>query len=155
LRKHYPDYTISHDPSDAPAFDHRLYSIYFPLIKHNILCIEDDDRTHYPFLKQWVGMEIDINNQWSVNNGTLGLEVVIHKDGKHKMNYMVRVKLEHARLILNSPLNCIGICNDRKRILLPVRLPMIDDLLMFFQFKIATDDYIKKNHLSPKGWTIE
>ena len=155
MRKHYPDYTISHDTNDAPTYDHRLYSIYFPLIKQNILCIEDDDRTHYPFLKQWVGMEIDINNQWSVNNGTLGLEVVIHKDGKHKMYYMVRVKLQHARLILNSPLNCIGICNERKRILLPVRLPMTDDLLMFFRFKIATDDYVKKNHLSPKGWTIE
>ena len=155
MRKHYPDYTVSHDFNDAPAYDHRLYSIYFPLINQNILCIEDDDRTHYPFLKQWAGMEIDINNQWSVNNGTLGLEVVIHKDGKHKMNYMVRVKLQHAKLILNSTLNCIGICNDRKRILLPVSLPMVDDLLMFFRFKIATDDYVKKNHLSPKGWTIE
>jgi len=155
LRKYYPDYTVSHDFNDAPAYDHRLYSIYFPLIKQNILCIEDDDRTHYPFLKQWAGMEIDINNQWSVNNGTLGLEVILHKDGKHKMNYMVRVKLKHARLILNTSLNCIGICNDRKRILLPVRLPMIDDLLMFFKFKIEMDDYVKKNHLSPKGWTIE
>lgn len=155
MRKHHPDYTISHDFNDAPAYDHRLYSIYFPLINHDILCIEDDDRAHYPFLKQWVGMEIDIYNQWSVNNGTLGLEVVLHKDGKHKMKYMVRVKLQHARIILSSPLNCIGICNDRRRILLPVRLPMIDDLLMFFQFKVDTDDYIKKNHLSPKGWTIE
>ncbi len=155
MRKHYPDYTISHDPNDAPSYDHRLYSIYFPLIHQEILCIEDDDRTHYPFLKQWVGMEIDIGNQWSVNNGTLGLEVILHKDGKHKMEYMVRVKLQHARLILNSPLNCIGICDDRRRILLPVRLPMIDDLLMFFQFKIATDNFVKKHHLSPKGWTIE
>ena len=100
-------------------------------------------------------MEIDINNQWSVNNGTLGLEVVIHKDGKHKMKYMVRVKMAHAEVILKSPLRAIGICDDRKRILLPVKLPNLNDLVQFYNLKKNTDNFIKKNYLSPKGWTIE
>jgi len=155
LRKHNSDYTLSHDSRDAPAYDHRLYSIYFPLICQKILCIEDDDKTHYPFLKQWQGMEIDINNQWSVNNGTLGLKVVIHKDGKHKMKYMVRVKVSEAKILLESQYRIIGICDERKRILLPLVLPMINDLLMFFDFKSNTDKFIKKNHLYPKAWSIE
>lgn len=100
-------------------------------------------------------MEIDINNQWSVNNGTLGLEIVIHKDNRHKMKYFVRVKLEHAKVILKSQYRAIGICDTRKRILLPVRLPQVSDLFMFFRLKVETDNYIKKNHLSPKGWSIE
>ncbi len=155
MRSHDPDYTVSHDAKDAPYYDHRLYVIHYPLIHADLLCIEDIDRMHYPFLKQWAGMEIDINNQWSVNNGTLGLEVVLHKDGKHKLKYMVRVKLEHAKVILHSPLNAIGICDERKRILLPVSLPNLKDLWMFYKLKIDTDSYIKKNHLSPKGWTFE
>lgn len=155
MRSNRPDYSVSHDPKDAPFYTHRLYVIRYNLIKSDLLCIEDPDRTHHPFLKQWVGMEIDINNQWSVNNGTLGLEVLIHKDGTHKMRYMVRVKLEHAKAILNSPLQAIGICDERKRILLPVRLPMVNDLIMFYKLKIDTDHFIKQNHLSPKGWSIE
>lgn len=155
LRSSKSDYTVSHDPKHAPHYNSRLYSIYYPLIRKNLLCIEDTDRTHYPFLKQWVGMEIDVNNQWSVNNGILGLELRLHNNEKHVMHYMVRVKLEHAKVIMNAPLNMMGICNDRKRILFPLKLPMIDDLLMFFKMKVATDDYIKKNHLSPKGWSIE
>jgi hypothetical protein len=155
MRSKRPDYSVSHDPKDAPSYDHRLYTIHFPLMGSDLLCIMDDDRTHYPFLKQWQGMEIDINNQWSVNNGTLGLEVVLHKDGKHEMKYMVRVKMQHAKTILNAPLNAIGICDDRKRIILPVSLPNLEDLKQFYKLKLNTDNYIKKNHLSPKGWSIE
>ena len=155
MRNNISDYRISHDPKDAPMYDHRLYVINFPLIGKDILCIMDDDRSHYPFLKQWQGMEIDIENQWSVNNGILGLEVILHKDNKHKMKYMVRIKLKHAKIILNSFLKCIGICDDRQRILLPVSLPNLKDLMEFYNFKIETDNFIKQNYLSPKGWTIE
>ncbi len=155
MRKHNSNYSVSHDSKDAPVYDHRLYVIRYHLIHSDLLCIEDTDRAHYPFLKQWAGMEIDINNQWSVNNGTLGLEVLLHKDGKHKMQYMVRVKVQHAKIILNSPLRAIGICDERRRILLPVSLPNIVDLVRFFKLKLDTDNFIKKNHLNPKGWSIE
>jgi len=154
MRSNRPDYTLSHDSKDAPIFDHKLYVLSMKDIG-KILCIEDTDRTHYSFLRQWRGMEIDINNQWSVNNGTLGLQVIIHKDGRHKMKYMVRVKVAEAKILLESQYRTIGICDERKRILLPVVLPMIDDLLMFFNFKTNTDKYVKKNHLSPKAWSIE
>lgn len=155
LRSNRKDYSVSHDSKDAPAYNHRLYVIRYPLINSDLLCIEDPDRSHYPFLKQWAGMEIDINNQWSVNNGTLGLEVLLHIDGQHKMQYMVRVKMEQAKVILKTPLQAIGICDERKRILLPVRLPNLKDLIEFYNLKKNTDNFIKKNHLSPKGWTIE
>ena len=155
MRRKRSSYSISHDPKNAPMYNHRLCVVYFHLINKNILCIMDEDKTHYSFLKQWQGMEIDIENQWSVNNGTLGLEVELHKNNKHKMKYMGRVKLEHAKIILNSPLRCIGICDDRKRILLPVKLPQLSDLMEFYHLKIETDNFIKQNHLSPKCWTIE
>jgi len=154
MRNSKPDYTLSHDPNDAPYFDHKLYVLSMRDVG-KILYIEDTDRTHYPFLKQWQGMEIDINNQWSVNNGILGLEVVIHKDGRHKMRYMVRVKLAEAKILLESQYRAIGICDERKRILLPLNLPMIDDLLLFYDFKTNTDKYVKENHLYPKAWSIE
>lgn len=155
LRSNRKDYSVSHNPKDAAAFTHRVYVIRYNLIKADILCIQDEDRSHLPFLKQWAGMEIDINNQWSVNNGVLGLEVLLHKDGKHKMKYMVKVKLPQAKVILESPLNAIGICDERKRIILPVRLPNLQDLFQFYQIKRNTDNFIKKNHLSPKSWSIE
>jgi hypothetical protein len=155
LRSKRASYTVSHDSKDAPRYDHRLYKIFYPILGADLLCIEDTDRTHNPFLKQWQGMEIDIENQWSVNNGSLGLEVLVHKDGKHKMKFMVRVKMVHAKIILNTPLRAIGICDERKRILLPVSLPNLKDLTEFYELKKNTDDYIKQNHLYPKGWTIE
>ena len=117
LRSNRKDYSVSHNPKDAAYFTHRVYVIRYTLINADLLCIEDEDKKHYPFLKQWAGMEIDINNQWSVNNGVLGLEVLLHKDGKHKMKYMVRVKVEHAKILLKSPIRAIGICDERKKII--------------------------------------
>ena len=117
-------------------FDHKLYILQMIGVG-NVVCIEDIDKSHYPFLKQWRGMEIDINNQWSINNGTLGLELVIHNNNKHKMSYMVRVKLVEAKIILTSRVH-IAICDERKRILLPLLLPEIDDLKMFFMMKVQT-----------------
>lgn len=149
-----PDYTMSSDAKDAPFFDHKLYVLPMKPIG-KILCIEDTDRKHYPFLKQWRGMEIDVNNQWSVNNGTLGLSLRIHKDNRHEMSYMVRVKVAEAKILVESEYRTIGICDERKRILLPVVLPMIEDLEMFFKYKVEADKYIKKNHLYPKSWSIE
>jgi len=149
-----PDYTQSHDPKDAPFFDHKLYVLPMSPIG-KILCIEDTNRTHYPFLRQWRGMEIDVNNQWSVNNGTLGLSVVIHKDSRHKMKYMVRVKVAEAKILLESQYRTIGICDERKRILLPIVLPMLEDLEIFFKLKTNTDKFVKENHLYPKAWSIE
>lgn len=155
MRRDRPNYSVSHDPKDAAFYTHRIYVIHYPLIHQDLLCIQDEDRTHYPFLKQWAGMEIDINNQWSVNNGVLGLEVLLHKDGQHKMKYMVKVKLAQAEILLRSPLRAIGICDERKRILLPVSLPNLRDLAEFYSLKKNTDSFIKKNHLSPKGWNYE
>ncbi len=155
MRSDRPDYSVSHDPKDAAYYTHRIYVIHYPLIRRDLLCIQDEDKAHYPFLKQWAGMEIDINNQWSVNNGVLGLEVLLHIDGKHKMRYMVKVKLPQAELLLQSPLRAIGICDERKRILLPVSLPNLRDLVQFYKLKKNTDQFVKHNHLSPKGWNYE
>ncbi len=78
LRYNMPKPGISHDPKDAPHYNCKFFYIYWSHIRKKVLAIQDDDRTHYPFLKQWVGMEVDINDQWSLNNGNLGYEVILH-----------------------------------------------------------------------------
>jgi len=146
---------VSHDSKDAPNFTHKIFTVHWSYINQKIIAIQDDDRTHYPFLKQWSGMEIDINNQWSVNNGTLGMEVILHNAGKHEMKYLVKLKTEDAQRILDSKYNVVGIINEQKR-LIYVFVPLnIHHLREFLDFKIDTDNMIKKKHLSPKGWTIQ
>jgi len=151
----YSTAKITHDPRDAPTYTHKVFTVYWSYLNCNILAIQDDDRTHYPFLKQWVGMEVDIENRWSVNNGTLGLDVELHNGGKHKMQYCVRLKIPQAELILKTQENVIGIINEQKRLIYAFQPLQIRELARFLQFKKETDAMIKQNHLSPKGWSIE
>ena len=147
-------YTVSHDAKDAPMYNHRVYVCHSRYVG-NILCIEDIDKTHYPFLRQWNNMEIDINNQWSLNNGTLALNLKIHKDRRHEMQYMVRLKVSDVKIIFTTKLNAMGICDERRRVLLHFRPLRLDQLYEFYKMKISTDQFVKKNHLYPKGWSIE
>jgi len=148
------EYTVSHDPKDAPSYNHRVYLCNSKYVG-KILCIEDIDKTHYPFLRQWNNMEIDINNQWSLNNGTLALNMKIHKDGRHEMQYMVRLKIKDVKIIFTTSLNAMGICDERKRVLLHFRPLKLLQLYEFYKMKVTTDQFVKSEHLSPKGWTIE
>lgn len=146
---------ISHDPNDAPMFTHKVFIIYWSFLNANVLAIQDDDRAHYPFLKQWVGMEVDIENQWSINNGTLGLDMVLHNAGKHRMEYCVRLKIPEAELILKTQYNIIGIINEQKRMIYGFRPLKIKELEEFVQFKKDLDAKIKHEHIHPKGWSFE
>lgn len=153
LRK-FPEAGLSHDPEDAPMYSHRTLYIYNSLLKAEIFCIEDEDKTHYPFLKQWNGMEIDIENQVSINNGTLGLDVAIHMNGKHRFEYLVRLKIEDMEAVLKHG-GVIGFSNHNKKILFIARLPKTDEIPAFLKFKKETDQHIKDNHLYPKAWSIQ
>ena len=153
-RKH-PFAGISHDPKDAPIFTHKVFTVYWSYLNCDILAIQDDDRTHYPFLKQWVGMEVDIENQWSINNGTMGLDMTLHNAGKHKMKYCVRLKIPQAELILKTQHNVIGIINEQTRLIYAFQPLKIKELAEFLQFKKDIDTHVKQNHLYPKGWSIE
>jgi len=147
-------YTISHNPRDAPMYNHRVYLCQSKYVG-KILCIEDDDKNHHPFLRQWNNMEIDINNQWSVNNGIIALHLKIHKDGRHQMQYMVRLKVKEVEVILGTPLYAMGICDERRRVLLHFKPLQVIQLIRFYNFKVETDQIVKENHLYPKGWSIE
>ncbi len=155
LPRKYPFAAISHDPKDAPIFTHKVFTVYWSYLNCNILAIQDDDRTHYPFLKQWVGMEVDIENRWSVNNGTLGLDMTLHNAGKHKMDYCVRLKTPQAQLILKTQNNVIGIINEQKRLIYVFQPLKIKELAEFTEFKKEIDVYVKHEHLYPKGWSVE
>ena len=153
-RKH-PFAGISHNSEDAPMYSHRVFTVYWSFLNANILAIQDDDKTHYPFLKQWVGMEVDIENQWSINNGTLGLDMALHNGGKHRFEYCVRLKIPEAELILKTQHHVIGIINEQKRMIYGFRPLKIRELAEFIQFKKDTDAMVKRDHMSPKGWSIE
>ena len=146
---------ISHDPKDAPLFSHKLYTVPWSYIHSDILAIQDDDRTHYPFLKQWVGMEIDIENQWSLNNGTLGLDMVLHNAGKHRFEYCVRLKVKEAQHLLQTKHRVIGILNENKRLIYIFQPLKTEQLEEFVEMKLQVDREVKKRHLSPRAWSIE
>ena len=136
-------------------YTHRAFTVYWSFLNCDILAIQDDDRTHYPFLKQWVGMEVDIENQWSINNGTLGLDMTLHNGGRHQMNYCVRLKIPEVELILKTEECVMGIINEQKRLIYAFKPLRIKELAEFLEFKKDTDAYVKENHLSPKGWSFE
>lgn len=153
MRK-YPEAGVSHDPKDAPHFSHRTLFIYSSFLNQRILCIEDDDKTHYPFLKQWNGMEIDIENQISVNNGTMGLDVAIHRNNKPRFEYLVRLKTKEMQKVLDDE-GVIGFSNHNQKLIFIARLPKIDEIQEFIDYKKEIDRYVKDNYLSPKAWSIE
>ena len=155
MGRRYAPEGISHDPKDAPHYTHKVFSIYYPFINSDVIAIQDDDRTHYPFLKQWVGMEIDIENQWSVNNGTIGFDLLLHNAGAHKMEYTVRLKTPEAKQICKTPYHFMGIMNEQKRLIYGFVPLNVDQLAAFIDFKIETDKFVKEKHLYPKGWSIE
>jgi len=154
MRKQTKDFTISHDSNDAAHFTHKAYEIISKYVG-KVIGIKDEEPKNYHFLKAWNNMEIDINNQWSINNGIIGLELELHKDGKHKVHYMVKLPLKFVEKILTTKLNCMVICDEGKEALLHFRPLKLEQLVEFYMFKKNTDEYIKKNHLSPSGWVID
>lgn len=146
---------LSHDPKDAPMFSHKVFEIFYPYINSNVIAIQDDDRTHYPFLKQWVGMEVDIECQWSINNGTLGLDLILHNAGKHQFEYCVKLKTIQAIQILKTPYHFMGIMNEQKRLIYGFKPLQVKQLAEFIVFKKDVDAYVKHEHLYPKGWSVE
>lgn len=154
-RRRYAKAGISHSSKDAPIYTHRIYTVFYSFLGCNVLVIQDEDRTHYPFLKQWVGMEIDIECQWSINNGTLGLDMALHNNKKHMMEYCVKLKTKDAELILKTPYNLMGILNEQKRMIYAFKPLKVEELSEFLILKKTFDAKIKKEHLSPKGWSIE
>lgn len=146
---------ISTDPKDAPLFTHKVFKIYWPYLKCDILAIQDDDKTHYPFLKQWVGMEVDIETQWSLNNGTIGLDMALHNDNKHRFEYCVRLKIPEAELILKTKHQVMGIINDYKRLIYAFQPLQCHQLKEFVEMKKEVDREVKSRHLHPKAWSIE
>lgn len=153
-----PKAGISHDPKDAPHFTNKVFTVYWSFINAQILAIQDDDRTHYPFLKQWVGMEVDLENQFSINNGTLGMEVYLHNANKHEMHYLVRLKIEDAELIVKTEHNVVGVIDGNKRLLYAFRPINISQLEEFIEMKKYGDKKVKEKNYGlygSKGWTIQ
>jgi len=148
------NYTISHDPKDAACFTHRV-----KLVKSkyagDVVGIVDENPKNYHFLKAWNNMEIDINNQWSINNGVMGLELELHKDGKHKVRYMIKLSLKLVKKILETKLNCMVICDEGQNPLLHFRPLKVEQLYEFYLLKIQTDRYLKDNNQNPSGWIID
>ena len=154
MRKDTQNFWVSHDPKDAACFTHKAKIVKSKHIGE-VVGIIDDERKHYHFLRAWDHMEIDINNQWSINNGVMGLELELHKDGKNKVHYMVKLKPKIVEKILKTPLNCMAICSEGYDVLLHFKPLKVKQLFDFFIFKINTDKFVKEKHLSPPGWTID
>jgi hypothetical protein len=147
-------YTLSNDSKDAACFTHKAKFVKSPYVGE-VIGIIDDDKKHYHFLKAWSNMEIDIRTQWSINNGVMGVELQLHKDGKNTVDYMVKLSLKMVENILKSKLNCMTICDEAKNILLHFKPLKVDQLFEFYTMKKETDEYIKNNNLSPKGWVTD
>lgn len=148
------NYTVSHDSKNAPQYTHRTKFVKSPYFGE-IVGIIDDEKKHYHFLKAWSNMVIDINNQWSVNNGVMALDIELHKDGKNKVSYMVKLSSQMVVNILKTRANAIAICDEARNILLYIMPLKVDQLLEFYMMKKETDDYIKKNNLHTRGWILD
>ena len=45
--------------------------------------------------------------------------------------------------------------NEQKRLIYGFRPLKVKELAEFIVFKKETDNFVKKNHLYPKGWAVE
>ncbi len=149
-------YTVSHNPKDAPHYTHRAYVVRSPLKEvGEIVVIMDDDKSHLRFLRGWINCEIDIETRWSLNNGIFAVDIVLHRNNRNKVKYKIKLTGKLAEMIIRSPLNAMGICDERKRIILYFQPRAVDQLYKFYQMKYATDRYVIDNQIYTPGWHVD
>lgn len=149
-------YTVSHNAKDAPLYTHRAYVVRSPMAKiGEIVTIMDDDKTHLRFLRGWINCELDIETQWSLNNGVFAVTIVLHRNNKNRVKYNVKLSGAFVRRILRSPLNAMAICDERKKILLYFSPLKVDQLLEFYKMKYVTDRFMIDNLISTPGWHVD
>lgn len=147
-------YTVSHNPKDAPNYTHIAYILKSstPKIKQ-LVAICDDDRSHLMFLRGWINCELDIETQWSLNNGVFAVKIVLSK-GKHKVKYYIKLTVKQVEQILRTTLNAMAICDGRKRIILYIKPLKVTQLFEFYKMKHTTDRYMIDNLKSSPGWHV-
>jgi len=149
-------YTVSHSSKDAPFYTHRAYVIKSPVPElGEIVTIMDDDKTHLRFLRGWINCELDIETRWSLNNGVFAVDIVLHRNNKNRVEYKIKLTTPLVERILRTPLNGMGICDERKRIILYFSPLKIDQLFEFYKMKHATDRFMIDNLISTPGWHVD
>ena len=150
-------YTVSHDAKDAPHFTHRAYVIKSGIAElGDIVAIMDEDRSHLAFMRGWVNCVIDIDNNWSLNNGVFGMDLKLWRNNKNKnlVKYKVKFTVKQVKKILCTPLCGMAICDERKEVLVPFMPRVVNHLYKFYKMKHVGDRYMIDNLKSIPGWHV-
>lgn len=148
-------YRVSHDAKDAPHYTHRAYVVKSPIPEvGEVVTIMDDDKSHLRFLRGWINCELDIETRWSLNTGVFAVDIVLHRNNKNKVKYKVKLTGKLVEGILKAPLNAMGLCDERKRIILYFSPREVNQLYKFYQMKYDIDRYVTDKQISTPGWHV-
>jgi len=144
-------YTLSHDPDDLPTYTHETVITNNLIGFNTIVAIVDENKDHYPYLLKWMIKEIDVETRYWVHDGQLGGWYRIY-DGpnSYTLEYIFKLTVEQAKLITQTILNPIGVCNKENFLLFIGQSMSIQDLKDLIHYKDKVDNLPKV----PKFWKV-
>ena len=146
-----PAYTLSHDEDDIPTYTHETITVNSNIGFNQIVSIIDENENHHSYLKKWLRKTIDVETRYWIHDGQLGGCYRVY-DGKDSpiFEYIFKLTLQQAKLIADTILNPLGVCDQNHLLLFIGQSMSVQDLKDFIRYKKKIDNMPNP----PKLWKI-
>ena len=145
-------YVMSNDEHDIPTYTHETMitkNFYKGL---NVVGIIDLDPKHRRTLGRYLMKEVDVESKYWIANGQLGGHYRIYDGpGSFTLEYIFKLTIEMAQLIVDNPEHIIAICAPDGILHFIGKAYSIGDLAKFIQIKKEVDKHPNR----PPTWKIE
>ena len=133
-------YVLSQDEHDVPTYTHETMitkNLYKGL---NVVGIIDLNPKHERTLARFLMKEVDVESKYWIADGQLGGHYRIHDGpGSFTLEYIFKLTVEMAQLIVDNPEHIIAICDPDGLLYFIGKAYSIGDLAKFIQFKKDID----------------
>ena len=151
MKDDYEAYTISHDEADFPTYTHDAMITKNKWEGYQIVGIIESNKEHISLLSKWNFKEVDVESRYWLHDGQLGGHYRVFDGPKSRIfEYIFKLSIKQAKLILDNPEKIIGICNKSGAFHFLGKSYSTDDLEKFMVTKINIDNLENP----PKYWKV-
>ena len=144
-------YMISHDEHDMPTYTHETLIISYKIFGLHIVGIIDENPEHEKYLDKFLMKEVDVDSKYWISDGQLGGHYRIYDGpGSFTLEYIFKLTIEMAQLIVDNPEHIIAICATDGILYFIGKAYSIGDLAKFIQVKKDIDKHPNR----PPTWKI-
>ena len=151
MKDDYDMYTISHDEADLPTYTNKTMITNNIWFNSKVVAIIDENEDHRKYLTKFLFKEVDVDSRYWLHDGQLGGHYRIY-DGPNSftLEYIFKLTVEQAELIVNSIHTSLGICSPSGELYFLGKSYSINDLKKFINMKKKVDSLPKP----PKFWKV-